>query len=208
MRQVFRALRYMHAAGVVHRDMKPTNVLLNRDCEVALADFGLARYMPEDEKLESDAAAASKQQGRNGQLTKYVVTRWYRAPEIMLGYHHYDNSIDMWSMGCIFGEMATGAPLFAGDSEIDTIFKVFQKLGTPSEQMWPGVSELPDFKPNFPQWPTRGWASIRNTAQQVGLQGIDLLENTICYDPKRRLSARRALNHAYFQDVDGSGCLD
>jgi serine/threonine protein kinase len=183
---------FCHANRIIHRDLKPQNLLIDSRLRLKIADFGLARAF---------TVPVPK-------YTHEVVTVWYRPPEILLGASIYSISIDIWSMGCILGEMATGAPLFAGDSEIDTIFKVFQKLGTPSEQMWPGVSELPDFKPNFPQWPTRGWASIRNTAQQVGLEGIDLLENTICYDPKRRLSARRALNHAYFQDVDGSGCLD
>merc|ERR1740123_971285 len=189
--QLNKGVEHLHANSVLHRDLKPQNLLISGrpPLRLKIADFGLARaYTLPIPKY-----------------THEVVTVWYRPPEILLGASIYSISIDIWSMGCILGEMATGAPLFAGDSEIDTIFKVFQKLGTPPEQMWPGVSELPDFKPNFPQWPTRGWASIRNTAQQVGLEGIDLLENTICYDPKGRLSARRALNHAYFQDVDKSG---
>ena len=102
----------------------------------------------------------------------------------------------------LMAEMATGAPLFAGDSEIDTIFKIFQKLGTPTEQMWPGVSELPDFKPTFPRWPARGWDAIRNTKAQVGTDGIDLLEKLMTYDPKKRLSARKALQHQYLATAD------
>merc|ERR550514_1681947 len=109
----------------------------------------------------------------------------------------------MWGVGCILAEMATGGPLFPGDSEIDTIFKIFQKLGTPTEAMWPGVSELPDFKPTFPKWTPRGWNQIRNTAAQVGSEGIDLLENLTYYEPKKRLSARRALAHAYFKESTG-----
>jgi len=187
--QLFRGTEFCHANRIIHRDLKPQNLLIDSHLRLKIADFGLARAF---------TVPVPK-------YTHEVVTVWYRPPEILLGASVYSIPIDIWSIGCIFGEMATGAPLFAGDSEIDTIFKVFQKLGTPSEEMWPGVSELPDFKPNFPKWPTRAWASIRNTAQQVGLEGIDLLENTICYDPKRRLSARRALQHAYFRDVDRSG---
>ena len=134
--------------------------------------------------------------------THEVVTVWYRPPEILLGAKLYSVPVDLWSIGCVIGEMATGAPLFAGDSEIDTIFKIFQKLGTPSEQVWPGVGELPDYKASFPKWPPRGWAQIRNTKQQVGTDGIDLLENLMCYAPTRRLSACRALQHTYFRDVD------
>merc|ERR1712039_19253 len=99
---------------------------------------------------------------------------------------------------------ATGAPLFAGDSEIDTVFKIFQKLGTPNEQIWPGVNELPDFKATFPKWPHRGWPNIRNISQQMGADGIELLEGLMCYDPRRRISARRALQHSYFRGVDPS----
>merc|ERR550532_4003420 len=172
--QLCRGIEFCHANRILHRDLKPQNLLIVTRLRLKIADFGLARAF---------TLPVPK-------YTHEVVTVWYRPPEILLGAPLYSLPVDIWSMGCIFGEMATGAPLFAGDSEIDTIFKVFQKLGTPSEQMWPGVHELPDFKPNFPQWPTRGWASIRNTAQQVGPEGIDLLENTICYDPKRRLSAR------------------
>jgi len=187
--QLCRGTDFCHANRIIHRDLKPQNLLIDSHLRLKIADFGLARAF---------TVPVPK-------YTHEVVTVWYRPPEILLGASVYSIPIDIWSMGCIFGEMATGAPLFAGDSEIDTIFKVFQKLGTPSEQMWPGVNELPDFKPNFPQWPTRGWANIRNTCQQVGPEGIDLLENTICYDPRRRLSARRTLHHAYFRDVDKSG---
>jgi len=143
--------------------MKSLNGRLTPSLRLKIADFGLARAF---------TVPIPK-------YTHEVVTVWYRPPEILLGASVYSIPIDIWSMGCIFGEMATGAPLFAGDSEIDTIFKVFQKLGTPSEEMWPGVNELPDFKPNFPQWPTRGWANIRNMGQQVGPEGINILENTM-----------------------------
>merc|ERR1719454_2141357 len=87
--------------------------------------------------------------------------------------------------------MATGSPLFAGDSEIDTAFKIFQKLGTPTEDMWPGLTELPDFKPTFPKWQPKGWANIRNTLAQIGTTGIDLLEKLMCYNPSARISARQ-----------------
>merc|ERR1711976_768577 len=101
-----------------------------------------------------------------------VVTVWYRPPEILLGSKLYSIPVDLWSSGCIVAEMATGAPLFAGDSEIDTIFKIFMKFGTPTEEEWPGLSLLPDFKPSFPHWARKPWQAIRNTAQQVGDRGI------------------------------------
>merc|ERR1719440_1307957 len=145
--------------------------------QLKLADFGLARaYSVPIPKY-----------------THEVVTVWYRAPEILLGSQLYSVPVDLWSVGCVIGEMATGAPLFAGDSEIDTIFKIFQKLGTPTEAMWPGLSELPDFKPTFPKWQPKGWANIRNTLPQLGSSGVDLLEQLMRYNPSARISARGAL---------------
>jgi len=132
------------------------------------------------------------------QYTHEVVTVWYRPLEILLGSKLYSVPVDLWGVGCILAEMATGSPLFAGDSEIDTAFKIFQKLGTPTEAVWPGVSELPDFKPTFPKWQHKGWANIRNTQAQVGSSGIDLLDKLMRYNPRTRISAREALQHPYF----------
>ena len=186
--QLCRGVEFCHANRIIHRDLKPQNLLIARRLFLKIADFGLARAFAVPVPA----------------YTHEVVTVWYRPPEILLGAKLYSVPVDLWSIGCVIGEMATGAPLFAGDSEIDTIFKIFQTLGTPSEQVWPGVGELPEYKASFPNWLPRGWAQIRNTKQQVGTDGIDLLENLMCYDPRRRLPARRALQHAYFRDVDKS----
>merc|ERR1719199_2439721 len=184
--QLCRGVEFCHANRIIHRDLKPQNLLIDNRMRLKLADFGLARAF---------TLPVPK-------YTHEVVTVWYRPPEILLGATLYSVPVDLWSIGCVLGEMATGQPLFAGDSEIDTIFKIFQKLGTPTEAMWPGISDLPDFKPNFPRWPPRGWNQIRNTAAQVGSDGIDLLERLMCYDPRRRLSARQAIQHRYFRDAE------
>ena len=186
--QLCRGVEFCHANRIIHRDLKPQNLLIARRLFLKIADFGLARAFAVPVPA----------------YTHEVVTVWYRPPEILLGAKLYSVPVDLWSIGCVIGEMATGAPLFAGDSEIGTIFKIFQKLGTPSEQVWPGVSELPDYKASFPKWPPRGWAQIRNTKQQVGTDGIDLLEKLMCYPPTRRLFACRALQHTYFRGVDMS----
>jgi len=183
--QLCRGIEFCHANRVLHRDLKPQNLLIDSHNCLKVADFGLARaYTVPVPKY-----------------TFEVITVWYRAPEILLGSHLYSVPVDMWSIGCIIGEMATGSPLFAGDSEIDTLFKVFQKLGTPTVEMWPDVvdkEKFPDFKPEFPQWRSKGWSKIRNIEAQLGVPGIDLLDQLTAYDPKKRISARRALTHLYF----------
>merc|ERR1719174_3120860 len=177
--QLSAGIEFCHANRIIHRDLKPQNLLIDSRLRLKIADFGLARAF---------TVPVPK-------YTHEVVTVWYRPPEILLGAVLYSVPVDLWSIGCVMGEMATGQPLFAGDSEIDTMFKIFQKLGTPSEATWPGVADLPDFKATFPQWKPKGWHLIRNTAAQVGPEGIDLLDKLMAYDPKKRHSARRALAH-------------
>jgi len=183
-RQLLTGIEFCHANRIIHRDLKPPNLLIETSgLRLKIADFGLARAF----SLPVP------------QYTHEVVTVWYRPLEILLGSKLYSVPVDMWGVGCIFAEMATGSALFAGDSEIDTAFKIFQKLGTPTEAIWPGVSELPDFKPTFPKWSHKGWKNIRNTLAQVGPQGVDLLDQLMRYNPKTRISARAGLQHPYFQ---------
>merc|ERR1719456_964063 len=181
-RQLLMGIEFCHANRIIHRDLKPQNLLIDAQMRLKIADFGLARAF----SLPIP------------QYTHEVVTVWYRPLEILLGSKLYSIPVDMWGVGCIFAEMATGGPLFPGDSEIDTAFKIFQKLGTPTEAVWPGLTELPDFKPSFPKWQPKGWANIRNTVTQLGSTGTDLLEKLTCYNPSARISARQALQHAYF----------
>jgi len=182
-RQLLRGIEFCHTNRIIHRDLKPQNLLIdNSGTRLKIADFGLARAI----------------QLPVPQYTHEVITVWYRPLEILLGSKLYSVPVDLWGVGCIHAEMATGSPLFAGDSEIDTAFKIFQKLGTPTEAVWPGVSELPDFKPTFPKWLHKGWPNIRNTLAQVGTSGIDLLDKLMNYNPASRISARRALAHPYF----------
>ena len=140
---MFRALRYLHAAGVIHRDMKPTNLLLNRDCELALADFGLARCVPKASRRvaegrmgmhpNSEANLAGmvgdEGRGRAAQLTKYVVTRWYRAPELLVQNRQYDAKVDMWSVGCILAELLGAKAIFPGK---DSLHQVAPRPDLPS----------------------------------------------------------------------------
>jgi len=185
--QLCRGIDVCHANGILHRDIKPENLLIDIHLRLKIADFGLAR----------DYTIPIRK------YTRDVMTVWYRPPEILFGlpiHCVYSVPADLWSVWCVVAEMATGGPLFPGDSEIDTIFKIFQNLGTPTTRDCPVLASLP--VATFPQWPAKGWTNIRNIEAQVGNKGIDLLEKGMVYDPSKRISARRALQHPYFGDVD------
>jgi len=183
--QMLNGLAFCHAHRVIHRDLKPQNLLIDRHGNLKLADFGLARAFSLPIRT----------------YTHEVVTLWYRPPEVLLGQKQYSTPVDIWSVGCIFAEMAQRRPLFAGDSEIDQIFKIFQVQGTPNESIWPGVTSLPDFKNTFPKWHP---VPLAKKVPNLDANGIDLLSKMVCYDPNSRISARDALNHPYFDDLDKS----
>jgi serine/threonine protein kinase len=162
--------------------MKPQNLLINQQGHLKLADFGLAR--------------AFTIPLRN--YTHEVVTLWYRAPEILLGSKMYSLPIDIWSAGCIVAEMMTRKALFPGDSEVDELFSIFRVLGTPTDEVFPGVTQLPAFSTTFPQWKPKNLADILPGVESAG---VDLVRQMLCYDPAARISAKAALNHPYFDDL-------
>ncbi len=135
--------------------------------------------------------------------THEVITLWYRAPEILLGAEHYSTPVDIWSIGCIFVEMASSKPLFPGDSEIDELFRIFRVRGTPNDHVWPGVSRLPNYKPEFPQWHEqrldKAAPALAPSDENGGDAAIDLLAQMLTYAPARRITCRKALDHAFFQ---------
>ncbi|KAK6485227.1 cyclin-dependent kinase 2-like isoform X5 [Huso huso] len=180
--QLLQGVSFCHSHRVIHRDLKPQNLLINLAGAIKLADFGLARAFGVPLRT----------------YTHEVVTLWYRAPEILLGCKYYSTAVDIWSIGCIFAEMVTRRPLFPGDSEIDQLFRIFRMMGTPSEAVWPGVTQLPDYKARFPCW---GRQDINKMAPQLDPIGQDLLLQLLQYDPSRRISAKAAISHEYFQDV-------
>ena len=110
---------------------------------------------------------------------------------------HHSTPVDVWSIGCIFAEMINHAPLFPGDSEIDQLYRIFRVLGTPDDDVWPAVSSLPDYKPQFPQWKAKAWKDV---CPNLDRDGIDLLISLLHYAPHKRVSAREACEHRFFDD--------
>lgn len=181
MMQLCKGIAYCHSHRILHRDLKPQNLLINRDGNLKLGDFGLARAFGVPLRA----------------YTHEIVTLWYRAPEVLLGGKQYSTGVDIWSIGCIFAEMCNRKPIFSGDSEIDQIFKIFRVLGTPNESVWPDIVYLPDFKPSFPKWHRKELAKV---VPSLDARGIDLLGSLLSYDPINRISAKRAALHPYFED--------
>lgn len=183
--QIILGIYVCHTSSIIHRDLKPQNLLIKGD-NVKIGDFGLARQVSLPMRT----------------YTHEVVTLWYRAPEILLGLKKYAHSVDMWSIGVIFAEMIMqGCILFPGDSELDELMKIFQVLGTPSEKSWPGVSQLPYFNNNFPQWKV---SKLRELVPKLDDTGFDLMKQMLTLDPVKRITAKAALEHPYFADLDKS----
>lgn len=183
MYQLLKGVAVCHERRVLHRDLKPQNLLLNKKGELKLADFGLARAFGIPVRSYSHE----------------VVTLWYRAPDILMGSNKYSTPIDLWSAGCIFAEMASGRPLFPGSGTQDQLIKIFKIMGTPNEIIWPSVVELPDYKRDFPIFPPR---LLLDVVPNLDPKGYHLLSELLQYDPSKRISAPSALNHPYFDDLD------
>lgn len=188
-----RGLDYCHKNGIVHRDMKPANLLLNKRGDLKIADFGLARTLPP----ESLGPVGSAGLDRSGPpLSHQVATRWYRAPELLFGARRYGTAVDMWAFGCILAELLTLSPLFPGDNDIDQLARVLSTLGTPNEENWPGLTVLPDYnKITFPECDPIPW---RKLLPNVSSLALDLVQKVLVYDPAKRLTASDALLHPFF----------
>jgi len=181
--QLIRGLSYCHSRRILHRDLKPQNLLINDIGELKLADFGLARAKSVPTKTYSNE----------------VVTLWYRPPDVLLGSTEYSTPIDMWGVGCIFYEMASGRPLFPGSTVEDELHLIFKVLGTPTEENWPGISmseELQNY--NFPPYPAE---PLVKRAPRLDSEGIDLVSRFLLFEARRRVSAKDGMHHSYFASL-------
>lgn len=177
------ALAYIHSNHVIHRDVKPSNVLLSADGQIKLADFGLARVIISHDKA-------------NGSLSHQVATRWYRPPELLFASRSYTFSADVWSAGVVIGELFALRPLFPGINDIDQMFRVFQVLGSPTPDVWPGVSELPDY--NKVSFPDLAPIDFKLLLPHLAQEDLDFLLTLIRLDPASRATASSASRSLYF----------
>ncbi|KAF9453570.1 Pkinase-domain-containing protein [Macrolepiota fuliginosa MF-IS2] len=182
--QILRGMKYIHSASVIHRDLKPGNLLVNADCELKICDFGLSRgfnSVPDENATH---------------LTEYVATRWYRAPEIMLAFRRYNTAIDVWSIGCILAELLMGKPLFKGKDYVDQLNKILDVLGTPEEHIIKkiGSDKAQAYVRSLPIKKTVPFQKLMPNADP---QALDLLEKTLTFDPTWRITVCEALEHPW-----------
>ncbi|KAF8825824.1 hypothetical protein HHX47_DHR6000653 [Lentinula edodes] len=181
MAMTFRGLEFCHRNFILHRDLKPNNLLIASDGHLKIADFGLARDFADP----------------GFKMTCQVITRWYRPPELLFGARYYSSAVDIWSVGCIFAELMLRTPYLAGESDMDQLKTIFRALGTPTEQEWPGHTKLPDYVPvgQFPKTPLRDLFTAAST------DTLNLLSKCLLYEPRKRVSAAEALQHPYFYAI-------
>lgn len=184
MGMLTRGVWFCHENFVLHRDIKPNNLLVASDGEVKLADFGLARSFA-DPYLN---------------MTHQVITRWYRPPELLYGARQYSSAVDIWSVGMVFAELLLRVPFVAGNSDLDQISKICEAFGTPTEENWPGVTKLPNYLPPDKNQvvPFQGRDFFLRQFPTAGPAGADLLMSMCALDPRKRSTACKILEHHWW----------
>ncbi|CAD6211770.1 unnamed protein product [Miscanthus lutarioriparius] len=181
--QLLRGLKYVHSANILHRDLKPSNLFLNANCDLKIADFGLARTTSETDLM-----------------TEYVVTRWYRAPELLLNCSQYTAAIDVWSVGCILGEIVTRQPLFPGRDYIQQLKLITELIGSPDDASL-GFLRSDNAKRYMKQLPQFPRQDFRLHFRNMSPGAVDLLERMLVFDPSRRITVDEALHHPYLASL-------
>lgn len=183
MGMLARGVWFCHENFVLHRDIKPNNLLIASDGEVKLADFGLARSFADPYM----------------NMTHQVITRWYRPPELLYGARQYAGAVDIWSMGMVFAELLLRVPFVAGNTDLDQISKICEAFGTPTEDNWPGVTKLPNYLPHGNQLvPVQGRDFFLRQFPNAGPVGADLLMSMCALDPRKRRTASQVLQHDWW----------
>ncbi|TPX62741.1 hypothetical protein SpCBS45565_g06963 [Spizellomyces sp. 'palustris'] len=185
MLMLLRGLSYCHENNIMHRDLKPANLLISPTGVLKLADFGLARvHRYAGEEIPKRP------------YSHQVATRWYRAPELLYGARMYDAGVDLWAVGCIFGELLNHSPLFPGQNDIDQLYCVLSILGTPTKESWPDLETLPDYnKIQFPNMPA---VALERVCPDASQEAVGLLKKFLVYSCKHRIPAKEALLEPYF----------
>ncbi|KHN35039.1 Mitogen-activated protein kinase 4 [Glycine soja] len=181
--QLLRGLKYVHSANILHRDLKPSNLLLNANCDLKIADFGLARTTSETDFM-----------------TVYVVARWYRAPELLLNCSEYTSAIDVWSVGCIFGEIMTREPLFPGKDYVHQLRLITELLGSPVDASL-GFLQSENAKRYVRQLPQYRKQNFSARFPNMSSEALDLLEKMLIFDPIKRITVDEALCHPYLSSL-------
>ncbi|EEB05152.1 CMGC/CDK/CDK7 protein kinase Mcs6 [Schizosaccharomyces japonicus yFS275] len=179
MVMLLRGLHFIHSRFILHRDLKPNNLLISSDGKLKLADFGLARDY-----------------GTTNNMSHQVVTRWYRSPELLMGARAYGTGVDMWSVGCIFAELMLRTPYLPGESDLDQLNVIFRALGSPDPSVWPAMKKLPNYVEMKAMPPPNGGMEALFSA--AGYEEINLLKTMLHYNPDKRPTTLEALQHPYF----------
>lgn len=183
--QLVSGVLYLHNTWILHRDLKTSNLLLNNRGVLKIADFGMARYFGDPPP----------------KMTQLVVTLWYRAPELLLGTERYGTAVDMWSVGCIFGELLTKEPLLQGKNEVDELSKIFELCGIPTEDSWPSFRRLPNARSlRLPKNPVSQGSVLRAKFPFLTSSGSELLISLLSLNPAKRPSAKEVSDHGFFKE--------
>ncbi|CAG9331548.1 unnamed protein product [Blepharisma stoltei] len=182
--QILMGLKYMHSAGIIHRDLKPRNLLVNSNCDLKICDFGLARPIISDLKVSG------------AQMTDYVATRWYRAPEVLLAYKKYSSAMDMWSVGCLFGELLLRKPILPGNDSNHQLDLIFNLIGTPTDE---DIESIPNplSKEKVSRLAKKPGKNFQTIFRDANPDALDLLRKMLIFNPEKRITVQAALEHPY-----------